>query len=359
MKKIISSIGFLSLLLIFMGASCGPLGDKEPLTTGPAGMFVSTDKGEEWIPISNMPTIAGVTNLNQSSVYRLFDDPLDNNAFYWATRGQGMFYTYDEGNTWQQSVPPMNVGFIYGIAVNPEDKCTIYATNGTLVYKTDDCSRSWSEVYREDVLGVRLMSLTFDFTEENNIFLVKSNGDILRSNDLGDSWVTVDRVGAELMEIKASPVDGKLYAASRKIGLFTTKDGGDSWATLIEKQKQFSGALEFRRFYLHPKKADVLFWISTYGILKSEDAGDTWKSIELITAPGSVKIYGFAINPNNDEEMYYTATHENRSVFYRSEDGGKNWTTKKLPSGQIPTHLRVHPEKGNIIYLGFTIPPKE
>jgi hypothetical protein len=78
----------------------------------------------------------------------------------------------------------------------------------------------------------------------------------------------------------------------------------------------------------------------------------------LLTAPGSVQIYGFAVNPKNPNHMYYTATANNRSTFYRTVDGGQNWITKRLPSGQIPTALRVHPEQEDWVYVGFTIPPK-
>lgn len=80
--------------------------------------------------------------------------------------------------------------------------------------------------------------------------------------------------------------------------------------------------------------------------------------LNLITPPGSVLIYAFAINPNNDAEMYYTATQAetNHSTFYKSIDSGQTWTTKKMPSGQIPAILRVHPDQNNLVYLGFTTP---
>ena len=43
--------------------------------------------------------------------------------------------------------------------------------------------------------------------------------------------------------------------------------------------------------------------------------------------------------------------------IFKSLDGGKNWITKKLPSGQLPVGLRVHPDNTDWLYLGFTIPP--
>ena len=81
--------------------------------------------------------------------------------------------------------------------------------------------------------------------------------------------------------------------------------------------------------------------------------------MKLITAPGGANIYGFAVNPQNDNEIYYTATIGTRSTFYKTADGGQNWVTKKLPSGQVPTVLRVHPSNPNMLYLGLTIPPSK
>jgi photosystem II stability/assembly factor-like uncharacterized protein len=65
------------------------------------------------------------------------------------------------------------------------------------------------------------------------------------------------------------------------------------------------------------------------------------------------------VNPQNDNEIYYTATIGDRSTFYKTLDGGKNWITKKLPSGQIPVYLRVHKKNASVLFLGFTSLPKK
>jgi hypothetical protein len=57
--------------------------------------------------------------------------------------------------------------------------------------------------------------------------------------------------------------------------------------------------------------------------------------------------------------MYYTGTilgsknEHIRSVFYKTEDGGKNWVTKKMPTDTIPAYLLVHPENNNLIFMSF------
>lgn len=359
MRKIFFHFALLLALLILSGQGCLSLVGEQPPTSGPAGMFISTDKGNSWEPISLLPTAAGVRDLSGVSVYRLFSDPGDPRALYWATRNHGFFYSYDDGRSWQQSPGDLAQNFIYSMAVHPGDRCTIYAANGERVLKTEDCSRSWDEVYRESRVDIRAMSLVFNPVNAKQLLLLESNGDVLQSVDGGQSWEVRQRFETEAAEIFADPLQRDVfYVATRVQGLYRSKDGGKTWESLQSNMKDFSGAVEFRRFFVHPKKIGVLYWISTYGILQSLDGGDTWGAVPLITPPGSVQIYGFAVNPKNENEMYYTATISNRSTFYRTVDGGKNWVTKKLPSGQIPTMLYAHPTKDLVLYLGFTIPPK-
>lgn len=352
----IFSIFFIALLL--GGAGCISFSSNKSGTTGPAGMFLSSDKGESWQQISLLPKADGIQVLSGVSVFRLAIDPQDPKALYWTSRAEGFYYSYDSGVTWRQPAAPMNAGFIYSIAVNPEDKCTIYATNGAIVYRSDDCSRSWKDVYRESSASDHVSALAFNPFSPHQIFLAKTSGDLLLSYDSGISWNVVHRFGTRLEHLIMDPLQDKvLYLATRQQGMYRSRDGGLTWDTIAEKLKEYPGGLEFRRLYAHPAKKGVLYWISTYGILVSEDSGDTWKPMNLINPPGSVDIYAFAVNPQNDKELYYTATVSERSTFYRSTDGGKNWITKKLPTDQRPTALFVDPKNADRLYIGFTIPP--
>jgi photosystem II stability/assembly factor-like uncharacterized protein len=345
------------LALVFLGAGCVSSSNTST-TSGPAGMFVSTDKGETWKSISLLPTTEGVQQLSGVSVFRLEADPQDASALYWATRANGLFFSYDDGKGWQHAPAPLDTGFVYSIAVHPKDPCTIYATNGNFVYKTIDCSRSWTEVYRELRKDVRVAALTYEYSSPYRVFVSLTNGDILKSADLGMSWQVVKRFKTPMTHIVGDKLQqGVIYAVSRKDGLYRSVDGGTTWTSLKAGLEEYSQALTYRRLVFHPTLPGVLYWISTYGVLVSNDSGTSWEPMNLITPPGSVDIFAFAINPDNDNEMYYTATSNNRSTFYRTNDGGQNWTTQRLPSNQVPTILRVHPKNTNWIYLGFTIPP--
>lgn len=349
----------IALPIVLMGQGCVSLGGGGKTNSGPAGMFVSSDKGENWKQISQLPTLEGVKTLSSASVYRLVNDPGDPKAMYWLTRNEGLLYSYDEGRSWRTVEGPLSKGFVYAFAVHPKDRCTMFGTSGSEVYLSTDCTRSWKEVYREARANARIVALTFNPFSPHHMFMATSNGDLLESLDSGVSWSVVRRFNAQVAQIEADPhQEGLIYVASRSKGLFRSFDGGATWTDLEDALDNFSDAIEYRRFFLHPTISQTIYWISTYGILVSDDGGDSWAAMELITPPGSAQIYAFAINPANDDEIYYTATINGRSTLYKSADGGTRWVTERLPSRQLPTMLRVHPTDGNMLYLGFTIPPK-
>ncbi len=243
--------------------------------------------------------------------------------------------------------------------MHPKDKCTIYATNGSFLYRSIDCNRSWVEVHR-DAGGSRITSVAVNPFPPHQVYATKNNGNIMESEDGGISWKVKYYLGGRIVDMFADPhVPGRLYLATESKGLFRSVDGGAQWQQLDAQLKNFTGGLEYRRFMVSPDTSDLLYYVSTYGIHISEDGGDNWITPNLIHPPGSARIFGFAVNPVNPKEMFYTATINERSTFYKTVDGGENWITKKLPSGQIPTALRVHPEKPEWIYLGFTIPVLE
>ncbi|KKW43028.1 MAG: Glycosyl hydrolase, BNR repeat-containing protein [Candidatus Magasanikbacteria bacterium GW2011_GWA2_56_11] len=348
------------IVLVLAGQGCVSLdGGNKSSTTGPAGMFLSADKGESWQAISLLPLADGVKSLSAVDVYGVVEDPQDPQSLYWLTRTQGLLYSYDGGRSWRQSVEPFNSGFVYSVAIHPQDKCTLLATNGRQIFKTVDCNRSWTEIYREADVSRSIRTVAYAPFSPHEIFAAESSGDILKSEDSGQSWRLASEVGNELSRLFLDTNEaGLMYAASSKNGLYRSRDGGKTWVQIKNQLKQFPKALEYRRMYLYPTRPGQLYWVSQYGILVSRNAGDDWESINLITPPGGVNIFGFAVNPKNDQEMYYSATVGTRSTFYRSIDGGKNWVTRKMPSGQIPTFLRVQPETGGI-YLGFSVPPKK
>lgn len=348
---IISSIALL-------GAGC--ISFKKTSEAGPMGVFKSLDKGEEWKLASNLPTTDGLKSISGIRSYRLFDDPSDPNAYYLGSRGQGLYYTYDNGNTWQ-AVNYMNKKFIYALAVNPKNKCVIYVSDGPSIFKTEDCSRSFIRVFSEQRAEEKLAALDID-PSNGYIYGAETGGDIIVSRDGGGSWQVLKRFDTALSDlIVDKQVPNRIYVASKSRGLYRSDDGGANWTYLYEGLKKFKDSTVFYRFQINPSEANSIFWISKYGILKSNDAGTSWNDLKLLTPPGAVRIYGFAVNPKNQNELYYTGTMLGEknvhmgSTFYKSVDGGITWVTKKLPTNTIPVAIKVHPINDSTVFMAFAV----
>ncbi|PIR74475.1 MAG: hypothetical protein COU35_02220 [Candidatus Magasanikbacteria bacterium CG10_big_fil_rev_8_21_14_0_10_47_10] len=343
--------------IVLMGQGCFSLGtEQEVQTSGAGGFFVSTDKGGAWSPISTLPEPDGAKNLNTLSVYRLFEDPNDPNALYWASREGGMFFTYDSGRTWQRPGSGPNAGFIYSVAVHPADKCVIFATNGSQVFRSDDCNRTWSEVYR--ISGDdRVSSVAVGQFDPYPVYLLTYNGDFLQSSDNGISWRIGRRFKTQSIDIFTDPfVDHRIFIGTQSKGMWRSTDDGETWVQIVNPFFNIAGGQEYRRFVMHPTIPDLMFYASTYGIHRSTDGAEHWQELSLLHAPGAARIFGLAVSPENPNEIYYTATINNRSTLYKSVDGGQTWISEKLPSGQIPSVLRVHRDHPEWLYVGFTIP---
>ncbi len=357
MSQRIRTLVLVAVLGLFsMGAGC--ITSSGGKVTGPMGVFRSEDQGDTWKAVDSFPTPQGVKSLSGIKVYRIFPDPSDANALYLATRGQGLYYSYNKGDSWQ-FVEGLKNRFIYSLAIDPKDHCTIYVTDGVGVYKTNDCSRTWKTVYSEGRSGQRIVSIALDYSDPKLMYIAVSGGDILVSSNGGENWQAIKRFSFRIEYLTVDPlVARRVYVAGREDGLVRSDDGGQTWKDLRQPLEQFNDNTVFYRLVLNPNKKDSLYWVSKYGIVRSDNAGDSWTDLKLITPPGSVSIYAFGVNGKNDDDLFYTGSildEQNvhvRSTFYRSHDGGKTWVTKRLPTNTIPVSLYT---TDNSLFIGFTV----
>jgi photosystem II stability/assembly factor-like uncharacterized protein len=347
---------FLIGTLLLTGAGCININSAAPTTLG---VYRSPDKGETWKEVNALPTSAGVKSISGVKVYRIFTDPSDRNALYLGSRGQGLFYTYDKGDTWQ-FVPYFQGRYIYGVSVDPHNKCSIYVTDGSGIYRTDDCSRTWKIVYSSQA-GARLISVIIDYQNSNVIFAGADDGTLIQSTNGGGSWRVVKNFGGTLRELVQDPqVPGRMYAASASNGISRSDDGGVTWKDITGSLQNFSEGLTFYRFVLDPSTRNSIYWLSKYGVFHSTDAGETWVELKLVTSPGSVNIFNLAVNPKNAKEISYTATvlgsnnQVSSSKLYRSVDGGVTWFNRKLPSSAVPVALLINLDDPSIMFTAYT-----
>ncbi len=314
------------------------------------GVWRSSDKGANWAQKTAVLSVGGSRTMNTSNILSFVSDSTDPLTVYVATDASGLLYTVDGGESWSQ---PKDLGSakISGIALDRKDKCTVYAVTGGLAVKTTDCTRTWSKIYEESRTGVTFTSIVVDYFNDNNVYLATTKGDVIKSTDGGVSWATVTAkpFNSPANKLVIDPFDSRIiYAGTKSDGVWKTTDGGANWVDLSTGLAQFDGAKDFYDLVPDTSKQNGFVLVCRYGLLRTADGGATWAKIPLVTGPGQARIYAMAMNPKNGQEMYYSTA----TVFYKSNNGVANWTTKRLPTTRIGSALLVGGNDPNTIYLG-------
>lgn len=350
MTRKIALLPILGSLMLF-GVGCISFSSDGASTGADGGIYKSVNRGDEWTHKTSVLATGGeqksIAGVNVSFITQ---DPQDPNAIYIGTADSGMFYSYDGGDSWQRPAQ-LSSGKVASIAVHPKDKCTIYATSANRLLKTEDCSRSWTPTYLDARTDRKTTSVLVDFFNPSTVWVATDGGDVLKSTDAGRSWTNQTTLRSAIRKmVMASSDSRKVYAATKSHGIWRTDDAGANWIDLSEEYEDFSGSKDFSDMAVGASDPAVIVMASRYGLIRSRDYGDTWESVDLLTPPNSTLLYSVAVDPKDANNLYYgTAT-----TFYRSPNGGVNWTPKKLPTSRAATTLHVDNVNSNVLYMGVT-----
>lgn len=313
------------------------------------GVYVTINKGDNWQQKVLIPTTAGrPKSINTFSVNTLAMDPNDSGAIYFGSVDNGLFYTYNSAQEWFIA-KNLDKTTINDVVIDSSSKCIIYTAIGNRVYKSTDCNRSWSQVYYDNDVNTRVNSIAIDHYNSANVYIGTSRGEIIKSSNRGVSWQTLGRFKDDVEKIIISPHDSRIiFVATSKKGIYRSNDSGINWVDLGDKLKDFKDSLNFKDLAMSASEPGLVFLASKYGLLKSNDNGDSWTKIELILPEKKATINSIAVGPKDSKEIYYVTN----TTFYRSLDGGQNWTTKKLPTTRAGWKLLIDPDNPNIIYMG-------
>jgi len=253
--------------------------------------------------------------------------------------------------------PAVAGGRIADIAVHPTDPSTWYVAVGSGgVWKTTNAGTTWTPVF-DDQPSYSIGTVTLDPTNPEVVWVgtgenvsgrhVAWGTGVYRSRDGGRTW---DKVGLEASEhigkILVHPEDGHtvlvaaegpLWASGGERGVYLTRDGGATWARVLE----IDGDTGVTDLEFDPSDPDVVYAAAYQrrrhvwgfmaggaqsGIYKSTDGGETWRAVTTGLPRGDMGKIGLAVTPADPDLVYATieASEEERG-FYRSTDKGESW----------------------------------
>ncbi len=336
---------------LILGAGCNLFGGSSPTPESLGGVWFSGNQGETWEGRFAIPMANGVDSLSSVDILAFEQDPKDPAAIYAGTAGNGYFYSYDHGTTWQRpTIEVLRTGAVYTIEVDPRDVCTIYVQKGDRVLKSTTCGRTFDkEVYLETSTDERLSAMTLDWYNPQILWLGTSDGDLLRSIDGGGTWAPMYRLRDAIVDIEISQDDSRtILLSTNRNGYFRSTDGGLTWTDMEEAIKEFNKADNIYDIQ-QSKDGKVMLMASAFGLLKSTDRGASWTKVPLVSASGEVRVRAVAIS-STDNQTYYYAT---ANAFYSSDNGGAAWDPKSLPSTRAGNALLVDSVNGDEVFLGL------
>ena len=102
-----------------------------------------------------------------------------------------------------------------------------------------------SETYVDNRSGVSVVQVTVDWFDHSTIWIGLSNGDVLKSDDYGDTWQTVLKTGEEISDMIIHATDSRtLLVSTYSKGIYKTEDGGSDWEEVDGGLNDLNGADE-------------------------------------------------------------------------------------------------------------------
>lgn len=154
---------------------------------------------------------------------------------------------------------------------------------------------------------------------DDGVVLFGHHGGLQMSKDGGESWTTVvDQQNWDAMNTVYDPFSpDTIYVAGHEV-FYRSDDGGKSWQVV---DPDLPG-LDLHAFAASAATEGRLYAYSVgYGLYRSEDGGSTWSLVTAEAPPGTNSILELP-----DGTLLLGATDQG---ILRSQDGGKTWTQSR------------------------------
>ena len=362
MKKIL-----LLILLPLAVAGCTVIkvnkSGSQPSQTPSTGFYKTIDRGENWQFKSSILAVRGENkSFSGANVSAAVIDPTDSKTIYLGTVDRGLLYSTNRGEGWQETLTGQ--GVINSIAVDPQDRCTIYAAVFNKIYKTTDCAREWKMVHLSSLEGEYYSALAVDQQNPRLVYIGTSKGTLLASKDAGFSWEAIKYFPSRVSWMTVNPGKTKeFYVATVSSGLQFSGDNAVTWKSLGELPVQISSPVSGKPnpllkdlagtgnyLYLVYDFSDngKLLYSNNYGMFRLTE-NNNWREIAILNKPKQERILALAINPSNGQEIFFVTD----GALYQTKNGGVDWTVRKLPTPGSPRFLLLNPANANELYVTF------
>jgi photosystem II stability/assembly factor-like uncharacterized protein len=283
--------------------------------------------------------------------------PKNPDIMYVATNDY-IYKTRDGGQTWTNLSHGMSHSRVISMAIDPAYPATVYAgTKGDAVYKSYDGGQRWVS-QRAGLDDVTISSVVnqfvFDPADNTHLFAATTMG-VFETRNAGDSWTKrMDGMKEVLMvmTLGLDPTRPSILYAGTSGGAYKSVDQAGHWEkvnnglvspTIIKSSR----ALSVTAVLVDPYEADTVYVSTLDGLYKTTDAATSW--VRIGQSLQDQMVFSMVLDRTRKGVIYLGG----REGIHRSEDGGNTWTT--LNKGLATLNVRAlaqSPTDPKLFYVG-------
>ena len=336
-------------------------GDKV-LITSVDGIHISYDSGENWIKGEGL----------ENAIFLRVKETYDNQNILWATTSVGIAISLDGGENWELKHPDNIPTNVKALAVFPDDPNKIIVSTDTFqfdvrmdelyrsglmknqgIYVTYDNGNSWS-LSTDGIYANEIETIETSPVNQDELWTGQQAGrGFYKSTDGGENWELFSSwLSHYPMQLKYFPGHSNGLVASSNMyysAMGFSYDSGKTWNLLSA-----ATFLDLASKGINSTKDSFLKLI----VSKSRKEG----------APkGSIHLHGLAINPQNTDEIYVGSVSDPsvwtdaalRGVhLFKTINGGTTWMNigKGLPfnSESSIRDIQISQSDPKVLYLGLS-----
>jgi photosystem II stability/assembly factor-like uncharacterized protein len=288
-------------------------------------LLLSENAGDNW----------EIININLPNVHKLFIVPENPDEIYAGTIGDGIYYSSDAGNSFNQlAFPNRKIKDFDVLSFSSSRYITLLTTNDSL-YISNDGGITWIP----RCIGIPEPYILYNVIkispDNPNILYVATDYGIYKSSDMGLNWHAINNglniptmifPEPEPVFVLALAIDSNnantIYAGTDRMGLFKSINGGQDWYLLgIPSTYVFDISVS-------SQNPGLVYCGASEGFYRRRH--ERWKHTTLwggITSTNKT----IAVSPIDSNLVI--ANHANSilmPVIYKSTDGGANWDLKLM-----------------------------
>ncbi len=271
---------------------------------------------------------------------------------------EAVYKTRDGGHAWQRFSEGLNRVRVMNVAIDPQLPANVFVgTFADGVYKSPDGGRRWlprNAGIQKGTISSNVNQLVFDPTDSQILYAATTVG-VFQTRDGGQSWTERMQDMNEISFIVAlavDPVRPHILYAGTSGGVYRSVDGADHWTKannglVPADAKMASMALGVNELLINPANPDVVYAGTTQGVFKTLNKGEVWA--RLATDLGELYVSSLVLGPGNGHHIYMGTS---RGIF-QSRDGGQTWRATNAGLGNLNIRaIAMDPHNARVLYVG-------